>query len=205
MQNAAAPPPTWVRFTAGSVAAAGDGERVDRYRVEQTTTVRGAPLLGIEAGAMLTRIESTLGVPAGTGDLVGVTAPLAYTRAAERAELASPAPTGSPTAHAVMIPISRQSSWWGLAHDERDHLFRGAGKSDGHVTVGRPYAPRLFRKLYHGRSLPGAGWDFLTYFEFEPELADDFRALCVGLRDPERNPEWETVERETEIWLKKVG
>ena len=205
MQNAVAPPPTWVRFTAGAGASEREGERADRYRVEHVTTVRGTPLLGIDVGASLTRIESTLGVPAGAGDLVGVTAPLAYTRAAERAELASPAPLGTPTAHAVMIPISRKNSWWALAHDERDHLFRGAGKSDGHVKVGRPYAPRLFRKLYHCRGLPGAGWDFLTYFEFEPALADDFRALVAGLRDPARNPEWETVERETEIWLKKVG
>ena len=144
-------------------------------------------------------------MPAGAGDLVGVTAALAYTRAAERAELASGAALDSATAHVVVIPISRMSSWWALAHDERDHLFRGAGKSDGHVNVGRPYAPRLFRKLYHGRGVPGAGWDFLTYFEFEPALAEDFRALCAGLRDPARNPEWETVERETEIWLKKVG
>jgi len=200
-----APPPTWVRFVAGARASASEGERVDRYRVEHVTTVRGAPLLGVEVGAVFSRIESTLGVPAGAGDLVGVTTSLAYTRAAERPEIAPAPPLDTLTAHAVVIPISKKNSWWALAHDERNHLFRGAGKGDGHVNVGRPYASRLFRKLYQGRGVPGAGWDFVTYFEFEPAIADDFQALVAGLRDPARNPEWETVERETEIWLKRVG
>jgi hypothetical protein len=202
VQNPALPPTTWVRFSSSSVQP-GDAERVDRYRIESVTTISGAPLTGFAPGGALSRVESTAGLPAGPGDLVGVTQHLGYTRAAERAELAATATPG-PGAHVVVIPLTKSDAWWSLAHDERDRLFRGAGKAEGHVTVGRPHAKTIVRKLYHGRPVPGAGWDFLTYFEFEPELADDFRALVAGLRDPERNPEWSEVVREAELWLTRV-
>jgi chlorite dismutase len=138
----------------------------------------------------------------GAGDLVGVTQHLGYTRSEERAALASTATPG-PDAHVVVIPLTKTPGWWALAHDERDRLFRGAGKALGHVDVGRPHAKTILRKLYHGRGVPGAGWDFLTYFEFAPELAPSFRELLQGLRDPGRNPEWAEVAREAEIWLRR--
>jgi hypothetical protein len=199
MTSPALPPTTWVRFTT-TVIEPGSGERADRYRIESVTSRLGARLEGLEPGGHLSRVESTAGIPAGAGDLVGVTQHLGYTRAEERAELASTATPG-PDAHVVVIPITKSPAWWSLAHDERDRLFRGTGKAPGHVEVGRPYAKTIHRKLYHGRSVPGAGWDFLTYFEFGPELIDEFRALVAGLRDPARNPEWAEVVREAEIWL----
>jgi chlorite dismutase len=199
MQSPQIPPTTWVRFSTRHADGAPD-ERVDHYRIVSVTSHRGAPLEGFEVGARLSRVESTLGLPAGGGDLVGVTQHLGYTRAGERAELAATATPGA-NAHVVVIPLTKSQTWWSLAHDERDGLFRGAGKAEGHVSVGRPHAKTILRKLYHGRGLPGAGWDFLTYFEFEPELEADFRALLAGLRDPARNPEWTDVVRESEIWL----
>jgi hypothetical protein len=201
MQCPQVPPTTWVRFTASADDPA-FGERADRYRIESLTTHTGAALAGLEVGGRLSRLESTAGVPSGGGDLVGVTQHLSYTRSTERAELSSTATPG-PGSHVVVIPITKSPGWWSLAHDERDHLFRGAGKADGHVNVGRPHAPKILRKLYHGRGVPGAGWDFLTYFEFGPELADEFRSLVAGLRDPARNPEWAEVVREAEIWLRR--
>jgi chlorite dismutase len=203
MQSPPVPPTTWVRFTRGS-AEPGHGERVDHYRIVSVTSHTGAALAGLEAGARFSRVESTAGVPPGAGDLLGVTQHLGYTRSAERAELASTVTPG-PGAHVVVIPITKSARWWSLAHDERDRLFRGAGKADGHVAAGRPYAAKILRKLYHGRGLPGAGWDFLTYFEFEPELAEEFRTLVRSLRDPARNPEWVEVVREAEIWLARVS
>ncbi len=100
----------------------------------------------------------------------------------------------------VLIPLTKSSAWWQLAHDERDAIFRGRGRP-GHVTVGLPYARTIRRLLYHSRTLPGAGWDFLTYFEFSPERRADFVALLAGLRDEARNPEWSYVARESEVWL----
>jgi hypothetical protein len=202
MPPARLPQTTWVRFGTG-LHPAEAGEIVDQYRVEAVSTVRGAPLGGIEPGARFFRVESSAGPPAGEGDLVGATQHLGYTRARERRELLS-GPAAGPDSLAVVIPITKSEAWWALAHDERDRLFRGQGERDGHVNVGRPYAPRLFRKLYHGRGISQAGWDFLTYFEFEPNGVEDFRALVAGLRDPERNPEWREVVRESEIWLRKT-
>lgn len=196
------PPRTWVRFCleAGDLAPT---TRVDRYRVETVRTVCGAPLPGIAPGAELLRLESTSELPAGSGDLVGVLQHLGYTRAGERAAIATTSPPG-PDATCVVIPITKSEAWWQLALDERDALFRGAGRS-GHVELGLPYARTVVRKLYHSRPLPGAGFDFVTYFEFEPARRGEFETLVAALRDPERNPEWRYVARETEIWLSRSG
>ena len=61
------------------------------------------------------------------------------------------------------------------------------------------------RRLYHARYLPGSEWDFLTYFEFTEKRAQQFRELVAALRDVKKNPEWKFVNREVEIWMKKVS
>jgi len=162
--------------------------------------LRGAPLAGISPGTPFLRLESTHELPAGDGDLIGVTQQLLYTRAAERADLATTEPPGT-DALCVLIPVTKSDAWWQLALDERDALFRGAGTRPGHVTLGLPLAHTLLRKLYHGRPLSGAGWDLLAYLECAPSERRAFEALLAGLRDPEQNPEWNYVEREAEIWL----
>lgn len=196
------PPPTWVRFCAAPSATLAPTTTIDRYRIDSVRTLSGAPPRRLAPGAELSRLESTVELPAGDGDLIGVTQHLVYMRAAERAELATTSPPGS-DATCVLIPLSKSAAWWQLALDERDALFRGAARP-GHVELGRPYARTLVRKLYHGRPLPGAGFDFVTYFEFAPSERGDFEALLAALRDPERNPEWRYVERETEVWLTRV-
>jgi hypothetical protein len=193
------PPPTWVRFTPGAPPEQVPGSQVDRYRVQEVRCVRGAPLAGLAPGDELTRTESTVTLPPGASDLIGVLQQLVYMRAAEREPLATTELAGA-RAVCVLIPMSKSATWWELAADERDAIFRGSSRP-GHVEVGRPYARTILRRLYHGRPLPGAGWDFLTYFEFLPERRADFVALLAGLRDPERNPEWNYVERESEVWL----
>lgn len=198
-----AAPPTWVRFVRNLPPALGSDYRIDRYRLEDVRVLAGPPLTGLEVGAELFRIETVLGPPPGLGELLGVTQHLGYQTAVERIELAPPPPSAG-DAHCVIVPISKSSAWWDLAHDERHALFRDHAPR-GHVRVGRPYAARIHRKLYHSRYLPASGWDFITYFEFEPDRAADFRALVAGLRDTTRNPEWSYVERESEIWMKKIG
>ena len=178
--------------------------KVDRYRIEAVRTVRGAPLTGIEPGSKFVRLESITELPAGGGDLFGVTQHLVYTRAAERPDLVTH-PLPGQDAVCVVIPLTRSEAWWQLALDERDAMFRGAGTRPGHVAVGLAFARIILRKLYHGRPLPGAGWDFVTYFEFAPAHRPQFEALLAGLRDPEKNPEWNYIERESEIWLSRVG
>ena len=193
------PPPTWVRFARGAAPANVPASKVDRYRIEDVRTVRGAPLTGLGTGDAFYRTESTEVLPPGDGDLIGVVQQLVYMRAAEREPLATTEVPGV-NAVCVLIPMNKSAAWWQLAVDERDALFRGAGRP-GHVEVGRPFARTITRRLYHSRPLPGAGWDFLTYFEFLPERRADFVKLLAGLRDPDRNPEWNYVERESEVWL----
>jgi len=164
--------------------------------------VYGEPLAGLAVGGALCRIESTVGLPGGDGNLVGVTQHLEYTRAAEREALATTEVPG-PSATCVLIPITKSAAWWQLAQDERDAIFRGSGRP-GHVTVGLPFAHTIWRRAYHCRPLPGTSWDFLTYFEFLPKRREEFLELLAGLRDRERNPEWGFVERESEVWLSRV-
>jgi hypothetical protein len=196
------PPRTWVRFCVETGVTPPPNTQVDRYRVEAVRTLRGAPLTGVAPGTSLLRLESTHELPAGDGDIIGVTQELLYTRAAERAALATTAPPG-PDALCVLIPITKSEAWWQLALDERDALFRGGGTRAGHVALGLPLARTLLRKLYHGRPFSGAGWDLLAYLECAPAERQQLEALLAGLRDPEQNPEWNHVERETEIWLKR--
>jgi len=205
MTGPPAPLRTWVCFypDPGSTRAPPGGKtRWDRYQIESISVLRGAEPTGIQEGGWLVRTESEQEPTAKACELVGVTQHLTYTHAPERREL-----TGISAAEsgpvAVLIPISKSAAWWALAQDERDALFRGKRERPGHLAVGRGYASRVFRKLYHARYVPGSHWDFLTYFEFPKERADDFRALVAELRDPATNPEWEFVERETEIWLQK--
>ncbi len=173
----------------------------DRYRITDLRTVRGAPLVGLALGSELLRVESSRELPVGDGDLIGVTQHLGYTRAAERPVIATTEVPG-PDATCVLIPLTKSNAWWQLAQDERDAIFRGSARP-GHLEVGLPYARTITRKLYQCRALPGAGWDFLTYFEFLPERRAEFLALLEGLRDSERNPEWSYVERESEVWLER--
>jgi hypothetical protein len=173
--------------------------QVDLYRVDAVHTLRGAPLRDLAPGMNLMRLESTLELPAGEGELIGVTQQLLYTRSAERPDLVT---TASPGADAVcvVIPLAKSEAWWQLALDEREAMFRGATRP-GHLEVGLPYARSIVRKLYHSRALPGTGFDFVTYFEFSPADRPRFEARLAALRDPEQNPEWSFVTRESEIWL----
>ncbi len=204
MSVPAVPPPTWARFSASSAGSTESfSTTIDRFRIEELRAVRGEPPAGLSVGSPFSRVESTAGLPSGEGNLIGVMQHLGYTRAAEREALATTELAG-PRAICVLIPMTKSPAWWQLAHDERDAIFRGAGRP-GHVTVGLPFARVILRKLYHCRPVvAGTGWDFLTYFEFLPERRGEFLELLAGLRDPERNPEWRYVERESEVWLSRV-
>jgi chlorite dismutase len=197
------PRPTFVRFGSALPPPNFETSLVDHYRIEVVRSIVGTPIVSMEAGQELLRIESTQGAPPGAGDLVGVTQHAQYQNSAEAAELATRA-RPAPSSVSVIIPISKSADWWALGHAERAKLFRSEG-TRGHIHVGRPHVKSIHRKLYHARYLPNARWDFITYFEFEADRTDDFRALVAGLRDTKRNPEWTFVERESEIWLKKIA
>lgn len=128
--------------------------------------------------------------------LRGVTSHERYATRAERDALASAqAPLGRHTATcAALIPIVKPSAWWELAQDERRRVFE---ESSHHLAIGLRYLPAIARRLHHGRDL-GEPFDFLTWFEFAPEAADDFEELVATLRTTE---EWSFVTREVDVRL----
>lgn len=99
---------------------------------------------------------------------------------------------------AALIPIKKSADWWALAQDERRALFEAQSQ---HNAIGMEYLPAIARQLHHSRDL-NEPFDFLTWFEFAPEHAAAFDALCARLR---ASAEWGYVEREVEIRLQRAG
>ncbi len=172
------------------------------YELQQLVPVAGAPLAGFEPGQRWSRYERGGALLWPDAPFIGSTQHLVYTGAAARSELTqlSRGPSGP---LAVLIPIRKSAAWWALAQDERQAHFL-PGQHPGHTALGRSFAARIYRRLYHARYLPGSEWDFLTYFEFPEAEQGSFRELLALLRDPEQNPEWRFVEREQELWLRKL-
>ena len=97
---------------------------------------------------------------------------------------------------AALIPIKKSELWWSLPQDDRRRIFE---ETSHHIKIGMKYLPAIARKLYHCHDL-GEPFDFLTWFEFEPEHASAFDDLVQSLRQTE---EWNFVEREVDIRLVK--
>ena len=171
------------------------------YDVERVLAMRGTAVGGAVPGQAWSRVEQS-GAPAlPDAPFIGSTQHLVYTDAATRGEL-SQISRGTTGPVAVLIPICKNGAWWALAQEERQAYFT-RGRLPGHTALGRPFAARIYRRLYHARYLPGSSWDFLTYFEFPESERAAFQELLGILRDPEQNPEWGFVERELEIWMHK--
>nr|7ATI_A Chain A, Chlorite dismutase [Cyanothece sp. PCC 7425]7ATI_B Chain B, Chlorite dismutase [Cyanothece sp. PCC 7425]7OU7_A Chain A, Chlorite dismutase [Cyanothece sp. PCC 7425]7OU7_B Chain B, Chlorite dismutase [Cyanothece sp. PCC 7425] len=98
---------------------------------------------------------------------------------------------------AVLIPIKKSAQWWEMAQDERRDIFE---RESHHTAVGLEYLPGVARRLLHCRDL-GEEFDFLTWFEFAPEHSSAFNELLLRMR---ASKEWEYVEREVEVWLKRL-
>ena len=98
---------------------------------------------------------------------------------------------------AALIPIRKSAAWWELAQDERREILETNSK---HIAVGLKYLPAIARRLHHSREL-GEEFDFLTWFEYAPEKANEFDELVKTLRETE---EWNYVEREIDIRVQRI-
>jgi hypothetical protein len=213
---------TWVHFVPvtdipiGFVA--GGTNRIDRYLIHEVRSISGEAPCAVKRGKGLARIESGSPLPlsgpgreapAGGFPLRGVVQHLHYTARSERTELekiSRPETEPSEETTAVLIPIGKSAAWWRLSQDERQILFQKTARHEGHIGIGRKYADRIFRRLYHTRYIdPAAPHDFLTYFEFNEANAADFRKMLSELRDIKNNPEWLYVDFEYEIWMTKLS
>jgi chlorite dismutase len=177
-------------------------ERVTGYEVERSSAVRGALPREVASGHRLWRVEAAGRLPVADAPLIGATTHTVYTDAATRTELAQIS-AGESGPMAVLIPIRKTPQWWALAPEQRQAYVMKGG-AQGHLAIGRRYAARIYRRLYQSRYLPGSEWDFLTYFEFPPQEAAAFSDLLAELRDTDQNPEWAFVDREAEIWMRRL-
>lgn len=196
----------------------GETGRLDRYLIREVRSIRGEAPSNLWRGAGLARLESASpirflsGGHKGSSDgfpLQGVVQHLHYTCRNERAELekiSRPELAASVETTAVLIPVGKSPAWWAMSQDERQILFKKTDRHEGHHGIGRRYADRIFRRLYHARYIdPAAPYDFLTYFEFNEADAPEFRKMISELRDVKRNPEWLYVDFEYEVWMTKFS
>lgn len=174
------------------------GGEVGDFRVVSTTSVRGETLPAVARLAV--------GPDAPTGpaafSLLGVTSNDRYVTTAEKRELvARQVPLGRPnTVRGAFIPIKKSAEWWALAQDERRRIFE---EDSHHVVVGMRALPQVSRRLHHCRDLGvHAPFDFLTWFDFDPEHTQVFDDLLGALRDTE---EWRYVEREVELRVERAA
>lgn len=136
-------------------------------------------------------------IPAGTDEgiwkISGAKSNLRYTERAERDQLQAYTINGEGgKSCAAMVLISKSDAWWELPQDERREIFE---KSSRHIAIGMEYIPAISRTLYHARDLQQS-FDFVTWFEFQPEAMDLFDNLINRLRETE---EWQYVTREFDV------
>jgi hypothetical protein len=100
---------------------------------------------------------------------------------------------------AALIPIRKKMTWWTMTQDERRAVFEEQSK---HIGIGLTYLPAIARRLHHCRDLSEREpFDFLTWFEFAPESETAFDRMLEELR---RSPEWDYVDWEIDIRLRRV-
>ncbi len=172
--------------------AAGDA---GAWRITSVSAVAGAGL----AAAPALSIGSGAGMAGGGAWVLrGAASHLRYTTAMERGALqAKQEGLGRPaSSRAALIPIRKSPEWWALAQDERRAVY----DAGSHLPIGMDYLPGVARKLYHSRDL-GEAFDFLTWFEFAPEVEPAFDHMLDRLR---RCAEWAYVDREVDIRLERA-
>jgi chlorite dismutase len=188
MSALAAGAPLFVSFLAGDA-----GE----WAIESLRPVIGD---GLDTAERLQLVETpTLAAVMGTSwTLRGVTSNTRYTTQAEAKMLRMRQEgLGRPQATcAALIPIRKSAAWWAMAQDERRAIFE---EQSHHIAVGAEYLPAIARRLHHSREL-GEPFDFLTWFEYAPEDSDAFETMVKRLRS---SPEWQYVEREVDVRLRR--
>ncbi|HEU0122088.1 MAG TPA: chlorite dismutase family protein [Bryobacteraceae bacterium] len=176
-----------------------------RYRVDTVHILRGPAPAPPSSRSFLFRIEAPepLSLPSavqlgGTAGAAQYTDPAAPTAAANGL-----GPLPAPC-RAVLIPLRKSKSWWDLDASSRRAYFHASPTHPNHTDVAAPYIKQIHRRLFHARGTT-PDYDFLTYFEFLPQDESAFRKLLAALRDVRRNPEWNYIDREWEIWMTKLS
>jgi hypothetical protein len=136
--------------------------------------------------------------------LSGVVRPPSYTGTAmhnfayARRVLQQP---GARMPNSFLMPLSKTHAWWSKSWLERHTYFlpryslAGEMQAEGHALVCEPGIACLMRRTYKQEREPAApgDYDFINYFECADADVPTFHAVCAGLRDVRRNPEWRFV------------
>lgn len=189
--SAARPTPLNVCFDAGTTG---------RWQITSVSSVIGE---GLAAAPRLDLRAAPVGAPVRPAttahwSLSGFTSNMRYTERPERQALdARSAGLDRPEAVlAALIPIRKTPAWWALAQDERRAIFEAQSR---HIAIGMEYLPGVARRLHHCRDI-GGPFDFLTWFEYGPADEAAFNVMLVRLR---ATPEWDYVDREVDVRLKR--
>lgn len=171
------------------------GADAGQWQITSISAFRGETM----PPARFLAIDSDLSAGTTAWTLRGAGSNLRYTTASERSSLqAKQEGLGRPAStRAALIPIRKSAEWWAMAQDERRAVY----EKGSHLPIGLDYLPGVARKLYHSRD-HGEPFDFLTWFEFAPELEPAFDHMLVRLR---ACAEWEYVDREVDIRLTRTG
>lgn len=174
------------------------GSNVGSWQVIKNSAVIGEPLESVQKIEVINLPAIQLNLSA-TWILQGFTSNLRYTVRDEVTQLrAKQEGLNRPDSIcAAMIPIKKNAEWWAMAQDERRAIFE---EQSHHTEIGLSFLPEIARQLHHSRDL-GEPFDFITWFEFAPEHTDKFDHLLLQLRS---SKEWQYVEREVDIRLKKM-
>jgi chlorite dismutase len=165
----------------------------------QVTDIRGVAGSGLERVDRVNVINDAAELPLNCAwVLQGFASNIRYSKRDELTALQAvqPALNRSAAIFAVLIPIKKSAQWWEMAQDERRAIFE---EESHHTTVGMDYLPGVARRLLHCRDLEES-FDFLTWFEFAPEHSQAFDELLLRMR---ASKEWDYVEREVEVRLKR--
>jgi chlorite dismutase len=179
------PRPIVVTFRAGDIGA---------WRIDRMDAVTGDGLLPADR---LDVFDGHGPDPlAAVWELRGVTSNERYVERPERTALtAVQEALGRPASTcAALIPIRKSDTWWELTQEERREVLEGQSR---HIALGLEYLPGVARRLHHSRDL-GEPFDFVTWFEYEPDQTDQFDELLARLRTTE---EWTYVDREIDVRL----
>lgn len=167
------------------------------WRVAEMEAIVGEPLLAARRLAIASSAEISSD-PQAAWVLRGITSNERYTVREERSQIvARLLGLGRHEATcAALIAIRKNEAWWALTQDERLNIFK---QQSHHTRIGLQYFPELARRLHHCRDLSEhEPFDFLTWFEYEPNQESVFNQLLAALRATE---EWQYVEREVDIRL----
>ena len=157
------------------------------------------PVSAVRA-ALAQRIEpQALRVLSGVLRPANYTGTLMHNYAYARRVLQQP---GERMPNAFLLPLSKTAAWWSKSWMERHtyilprYAASGERESEGHALVCEPGIDCLMRRTYKQAEEPAApgSYDFLNYFECADADVPMFHAICAGLRDVRRNPEWRFVQ-----------